>query len=133
MHEFRAFFLAVDSCCLITPLLTKAAAGLVVVASSCSGDQVGYLAQRGLMAPSPRVGTGSPESWPTISEDFLGSSTWPKEINLATVCLSADVFLFILEEHKRNVELLITAYWEFFSTLSFSLRNMLMKIILRLQ
>lgn len=67
------------------------------------------------------------------SEDFSGSSTLSKKIHLGTVSLSVAVFLFVLEEHKCDVELLITAYWEFFSMLSFSLKNMLMKITLRLQ
>lgn len=85
------------------------------------------------MGPSPKGDKGCPESWLTISEDFPGSSMLSKEIHLAAVCLSADDFLFVLEEHKCNLGLLITAYWEFFSMLSFSLRNILMKIMLRLQ
>lgn len=56
-----------------------------------------------------------------------------REIHLAVFAFQQMIFLFVLEEHKCNVELLITVYWEIFSMLLFSLRNILMKITLRLQ
>jgi len=86
------------------------------------------------MAPSPKAERRCPESQLTMSEGFPGSSMLSKEIHLATVGLSADDFLFGLEEYTYDVEQLITAYLEFFSMLSFSLRKiMFMKTTLRLQ
>lgn len=85
------------------------------------------------MALSPRGKKGCPEFLLAISEDFPGSSTLSKEIHLALLAFQQMFFFFVLEEHKCSVELLIIAYSEFFSMLSFSLRNMLLKITLRLQ
>lgn len=67
------------------------------------------------MAPSPILNPSQ-----TLSRL---SYTLSKQILLATVSLLADVFLFILEEHKCSGELLITAYCEAFSTLSFSFKK----------
>jgi len=61
----------------VTPLSSLRLCPALRLRSSCSGEQMGYLALRGLTAPPPQAVSRVPV---TLSEDLPGSFRLPEEM-----------------------------------------------------